>query len=155
MRREIESINHILHNAPAGGHLNDGRKTIAIREWISRILSKIIEYKARHRGLFNALEASLMHLELPDVIVRNNVLPFLELPSHTFDREDITVVINPKVIGKIDEGGNKDEWVRCFFIPLVFTLIATALTFGTYYIEAIIFVVMVVFHSENSRNLRV
>ena len=97
-----------------------------IRSWISSVLSKIIDYKAQHRGLFNAAEASLVQLPLPDEVVRNNVLPFLELPSHTFDGEEST--IKPKVIGKIDEGGDKDGWLLCcFLIPLAYCILIASL----------------------------
>ena len=164
MRRKIHSINYILPNAPAGDYENEGGKAIAIREWISLILNKIIHYKALHRGLMIEAEASLMQLPLPDEIVRNNVLPFFELPSHTFDGEDETIVINPTKadelawsrtralvlvwptatesdvtaaeVDTIDEGVNKDGWVRSFLTPVV------------------IFVLMVAFHS-NAKNLHV
>ena len=87
LRRDIGSINDILHNAPAGDDLNDGMKAIAIRECIELVLSKIIAYKAQHRRLLN--EAAAVHQQfLPDETVMNNVLPFVELPAHTFDGEE-------------------------------------------------------------------
>ena len=79
--REIESINDILPN------VDDGRKAIALRMWIRLVLSKIIDYKAQHRRLLNEA-ASRLQLVLPNHIVLNNVLPFVELPLHTFDREE-------------------------------------------------------------------
>ena len=89
-----------------------------IRSWISSVLSKIIDYKAQHRGILIEAEASLMQL-LPHEMVKGNVLPFIELPAHTFHGEDINVVIKkPKVIGKIDKGGNKDGGALRRFLVL-------------------------------------
>ena len=85
MRRDIGSINHNLPNAPAS--FFNGEKTIVIREWIRSVLSKIIYYKAQHRRLLKEAAATLQ-LFLPNDTVVNNVLPFVELPAHTFDGEE-------------------------------------------------------------------
>lgn len=58
-----------------------------IREWSRHVLHKIVNYKAQHRNLLDEA-VSALQLVLPDDIMTNNVLPFLELPSHIFDGED-------------------------------------------------------------------
>ena len=94
MNREIDSINQILTNASAGefageygGQIIDedvGEKTQAIRRWIRSILGKIIHYQAEHQRILNEEVAPTLQLVLPRDIAFNYVLPFLELPSHTF-----------------------------------------------------------------------
>ena len=91
MNEEINSINQILPSAEAGSRwhmLSPGEKAREIQRWIRSVLDKIIHYKAEHRRL---LSEAAMTLELvsPNYdIVMNNVLPFLELPSYTFEVED-------------------------------------------------------------------
>eukprot|EP00984_Skeletonema_dohrnii_P015119 scaffold6480_cov84-Skeletonema_dohrnii-CCMP3373.AAC.2 len=88
VNEEINSINQILSNAPAGDDVdNVGGKARAIRRWIRSVLRKIIHYKAQH---FSVLEeaAARLKLTLPQDIVIKNVLPFLELPSYTFEVGD-------------------------------------------------------------------
>ena len=87
MRNVIDSINRILPNTPAGENDHDGRKARAIREWIALVLRKIIHYKAQHRRLLNEA-ATILQIDLPSDIVHDNVLAFLELPSHIFEGED-------------------------------------------------------------------
>ena len=83
----IDSINHILPSTPAGYHHEVRGKARAIREWIALVLRKIIHYKAQHRSVLNEV-AALLQLDLPNDIVHNNVLAFLELPLPAFDGED-------------------------------------------------------------------
>jgi len=90
---EIESINQILPNA-FGGIYNilgrvyaAGEKAQVIREWVRSVLRKIIHYQAEHQRLLNEAGSTLHHA-LPHVIVMNDVLSFLKLPSHTFELED-------------------------------------------------------------------
>eukprot|EP00574_Skeletonema_japonicum_P005899 CAMPEP_0201714210 /NCGR_PEP_ID=MMETSP0593-20130828/791_1 /ASSEMBLY_ACC=CAM_ASM_000672 /TAXON_ID=267983 /ORGANISM="Skeletonema japonicum, Strain CCMP2506" /LENGTH=105 /DNA_ID=CAMNT_0048203475 /DNA_START=42 /DNA_END=356 /DNA_ORIENTATION=- len=89
MWEEINSIHQILPNAPAGrcrwndnidGH-DDGEKAQVIRRWLRFVLDKILRYKAGHQGILDEAGSTLV-LALPRDIVRNNVLPFLELPPH-------------------------------------------------------------------------
>eukprot|EP00984_Skeletonema_dohrnii_P011216 scaffold4460_cov64-Skeletonema_dohrnii-CCMP3373.AAC.1 len=82
MNEEINSINHILPTTPAGDDFGgvDGEKALAIRMWIRSVLGKIIHYKAQHQRYLNEA-ASTLQLALPQDIVMNNVLPFLELPN--------------------------------------------------------------------------
>ena len=84
MNEEIDSINQILPFTTAGDSLYDGEKDQAIRTWIRSVLRKIIRYKAEHRRYVNEAAATL-HSSLPNDIVLKNVVPFLELPSHTFE----------------------------------------------------------------------
>ena len=81
----IGSINQILPNADPGDEYDDdiGGKAIAIREWIESVLRKVTHYKAAHRELLDEA-ASALQLCLPNDTVMNNVLPFVELPAHTF-----------------------------------------------------------------------
>jgi hypothetical protein len=88
VNEEMLSINQILSNAPAGDDVdNVGGKARAIRRWIRSVLRKIIQYKAQH---FSVLEeaAARLKLTLPQDIVIKDVLPFLELPSYTFEVGD-------------------------------------------------------------------
>ncbi|KAK1737824.1 hypothetical protein QTG54_011596, partial [Skeletonema marinoi] len=90
MNEEINSINQILPTAYAGGGWcdDDGEKARAIRTWIRSVLRKVIHYKAEHQRLLNEQVATTLELALSQDIVMNNVLPFLELPSYTFEVED-------------------------------------------------------------------
>ncbi|KAK1733385.1 leucine-rich repeat domain-containing protein [Skeletonema marinoi] len=88
MDREINSINQSLPTTPAGDDFNDaGGKALAIRMWIRSVLRKIIHYKAQHQSFLNEAATTLQHT-LPRDIMVNNVLPFLELPSYTFEVGD-------------------------------------------------------------------
>ena len=94
MNDEIDSINQSLPSVNPGrgngmAHGNfvgyPGGKAQAIRNWIRSILDKIIRYQAEHRRLLDGA-ATTVELVLPNNdIVMNNILPFLELPSYTFD----------------------------------------------------------------------
>ena len=88
MNEEIDSINQILPDAPAGlnwvdGAWDYGEKAHAIRTRIRSVLEKIILYQEEHQLVLDEA-ATTLQLALPREIVMNNVLPFLELPSHTF-----------------------------------------------------------------------
>ncbi len=96
MNREIDSINQILRNATAGSEWNAnssewdvaGEKAVEIRRWIRSIIFKINRYIAEHRRLLEEDVATTLELILPAEIMMNNVLHFLELPSHTFEVEE-------------------------------------------------------------------
>ena len=83
MNEEIDAINRILPNTPAGDAYSDGGKAREIRRWITSVLHKIIHYKAEHRRILNEASVTLQGA-LPNDIVLKSVLPFLELPSYTF-----------------------------------------------------------------------
>ena len=87
MNEEIDEISQILPNTPAGNFADFGRKTQAIRAWISSVLRKYTLNKAEHRRYVNVAAATLKPA-LPNDILFKNVLPFLELPSDTFDGEE-------------------------------------------------------------------
>ena len=89
MNNEIDAINRILPNIPAGrsAHDADVEKTQAIQTWITSVLRKIIHYKAEHRRKLNEATA-ILQSALPNDIILKNVLPFLELPSYTFEGEE-------------------------------------------------------------------
>eukprot|EP00985_Skeletonema_marinoi_P016679 scaffold8993_cov207-Skeletonema_marinoi.AAC.35 len=89
MNEEIDSINQILPNTPAGGWDDEEEevKARAIQTWIRSVLGKIIRYKAQHQHLLDEAATSLQ-LALPRDIVMNNVLPFLELPSYTCEVDE-------------------------------------------------------------------
>ncbi|KAK1738414.1 hypothetical protein QTG54_011083 [Skeletonema marinoi] len=107
MNDKLGAINQSLPTTPAGdGLFGVGGKAQAVQFWISSVLSTIVQYKARHRSYLNEAAATLqsflpneaattLQLALPNDIVLNNVLPFLELPSFTFEGEN-------------DEGGRGD-----------------------------------------------
>ena len=94
MNEEIDAINQILPNTPAGGwdwvnnEIDPGEKAQAIRTWIRKVLRKYIYYKAEHRRYVNEAAATL-ELALPHDIVFKNILPFVELPSDTSEGEDL------------------------------------------------------------------
>eukprot|EP00984_Skeletonema_dohrnii_P011009 scaffold4356_cov82-Skeletonema_dohrnii-CCMP3373.AAC.5 len=99
MNREILSIDQILSTTPAGScpDFDDvGGKAMAIRIWISSVLRKIIHYKAEHQSFLNEAASTLRHV-LPQDIMVNNVLPFLELPSYMFE------------VGDHEEEGDSDD----------------------------------------------
>eukprot|EP00984_Skeletonema_dohrnii_P025517 scaffold14691_cov152-Skeletonema_dohrnii-CCMP3373.AAC.9 len=93
MNAEINSIDQILSDTPAGDTNNffdvddGGGKARAIQRWIRAVLRKIIQYKAQHQHVLEEAAATLK-LALPQDTVMNNVLPFLELPSYTFELGD-------------------------------------------------------------------
>ena len=93
MNEEIDSINRILPTARAGSmnaiddEYDSGEKAQAIRRWIRSVLGMIVHYKAEHRSILNEAAATLQ-FALPHDIVMNNILPFLKLPSYTFEGED-------------------------------------------------------------------
>eukprot|EP00984_Skeletonema_dohrnii_P009048 scaffold3398_cov84-Skeletonema_dohrnii-CCMP3373.AAC.3 len=89
MKDKVDAINQSLPDTPAGSCYNFevGGKAQAVRMWIRTVLRKIIHCKAQHRIYLNEAAAALQ-LDLPNDIVNKNVLPFLELPSYTFEGED-------------------------------------------------------------------
>eukprot|EP00984_Skeletonema_dohrnii_P030880 scaffold22743_cov159-Skeletonema_dohrnii-CCMP3373.AAC.2 len=91
VNEEINSINQILPTVDAGYYDDDGHddgKARAIRTWIRSVLRKVIHYKAEHQRLLDEQVATTLELALSHDIVMNNVLPFLELPSSTFEVVD-------------------------------------------------------------------
>ena len=97
MNKVIDSINRILPDARAG-HYSDydddnyrevytGEKANAIRRWIRSVLRKVVRYKAKHQRVLDGA-ATTIQLALPQDIVMNSVLPFLQLPSYSFDGEE-------------------------------------------------------------------
>eukprot|EP00984_Skeletonema_dohrnii_P021464 scaffold10729_cov91-Skeletonema_dohrnii-CCMP3373.AAC.7 len=97
MNEEIDSINQILPTVSAGFSEEEDDveedddvegKTEAIRTWIRSVLGKIIHYRAEHQRLLDEEIATTLEHSLSQDIVMNNVLPFLELPSYTFEAED-------------------------------------------------------------------
>mmetsp|Transcript_4636 Transcript_4636/g.5898 ORF Transcript_4636/g.5898 Transcript_4636/m.5898 type:complete len:133 (-) Transcript_4636:358-756(-) len=89
VNEEIDSINQILPTVSAGGgdvgEFDEGEKAQAIRTWIRSVIGKIIHYQAEQQRLLDEEVATTLQLALPQDIVMNNVLPFLELPSYTFE----------------------------------------------------------------------
>eukprot|EP00985_Skeletonema_marinoi_P014751 scaffold7522_cov202-Skeletonema_marinoi.AAC.6 len=88
MNEEINSINQILPTVSAGDAYDvddDGGKARAIRIWIRSVLRKVIHYQAEHQRVLDEQVATTLELALSQDIVMNNVLPFLELPSYTFE----------------------------------------------------------------------
>ena len=97
MNEVIDSINRILPDARAG-HYSDydddnyrevytGKKARVIRRWIRSVLRKVVRYKAKHQHVLDGA-ATRLQLALPQDIVINSVLPFLRLPSYSFDGEE-------------------------------------------------------------------
>ena len=85
---EIDLIRQILPNTSDGDWTDVGGKAREIRRWITSVLRKIIHYTSEHRSILNEAAATLLS-SLPNDIVSENVLPFLELPSDTsFEGEE-------------------------------------------------------------------
>ncbi len=93
MHEEIGSINQILPTADAG-YCNydheeeenvEGEKAVAIQRWIRSVLRKILHFKAQHRRLLDEDVAPTLQRFLPQDIVMNSALPFLDLPPHSFE----------------------------------------------------------------------
>ena len=83
---KIDSISQILPNTPVG-YRGVGGKAKAIRRWIRSVLRKYTHYEAEHRRCVNEA-AAILQSALPNDILHKNILPFLELPTHTFEGED-------------------------------------------------------------------
>ena len=128
MVEEIGTIDHILPDVRAGGSdtweqrihnimsLGDdeGRKADAVRRWIRSVLRKIIHYQAEHQRLLDQA-ASTLQFALPQDITSNNVLPFLDLPPHTFELGDDEGELENDSEGGINdeneqESNNEEEW---------------------------------------------
>ena len=118
MNEEINSINRILPNARAGyydfANLIGGEKGTAVLAWIRSVLRKIIHYQAEHKRLLDQA-ASTLQFALPQDITSNNVLPFLDLPPHTFELGDEEGELEDDSEGGINdenerESNNEEEW---------------------------------------------
>ena len=90
MYEEIDAINQILPGTgtPSRGWVDDEGQAWAIQTWIRSVLRKIVHYIAEHRRLWNEEVETTLRFVLPQDIVMNNVIPFLELPSFTFEVGD-------------------------------------------------------------------
>ena len=86
MNEEIDTISRILPDTHPGND-NDVGKVQAIQTWIRSVLRKYTHYKAEHRRYVNEAAAAL-ELVLPNDVMLENVLPFLELPSDTCAADD-------------------------------------------------------------------
>ena len=92
MSEDITSIQQILPDTDAGGVGDEyeyvaGEKALVVRRWIRSVLDKILHYQAEHERVLDDAAATLQ-LALPQDLVMNYVLPFLELPPHRFGVED-------------------------------------------------------------------
>ena len=94
MNARIEVIIGILQSSCSGDwfdedsdEIDEGDIAMNIRIWILMVLTGIIEYKAKHRALLNSATAILQTI-LPNDVVMNNVIPFLDLPLYKFDGEE-------------------------------------------------------------------
>ena len=96
MNEEIDSINQILPNARVGHYIDrdergldedDGEKAQAMRRWIRSILGKVGHYQEEHQRVLREA-ATTLQFALPRDIAINNVLPFLDLPPHTFELDE-------------------------------------------------------------------
>ncbi len=76
----------ILPDTPAGSWQTgeDGQKAWLISGWIRLVLRKLDRYRAKHQVVLNEA-ATTLQLALPRDIVMNGVLPFLDLPLHSFE----------------------------------------------------------------------
>ena len=81
MNEEIDAINQNLARCDLGG------KAQTIQTWIRSVLRKIVHYKAEHQRILDEAATTLHHV-LPNDIVLDSILSFLELPSYTFEGEE-------------------------------------------------------------------
>lgn len=116
MNEEIDSINQALERLHADAHsahahsdhlhavrVDYEKMAEATQEWLRCVLHKIIDYKAKHRLLLPEVADKLIELELPNDVVVNHVLPYLELPLHMFDGEE------PQVAAHKESGSDSRE----------------------------------------------
>eukprot|EP00573_Skeletonema_grethae_P012718 CAMPEP_0201710204 /NCGR_PEP_ID=MMETSP0578-20130828/58508_1 /ASSEMBLY_ACC=CAM_ASM_000663 /TAXON_ID=267565 /ORGANISM="Skeletonema grethea, Strain CCMP 1804" /LENGTH=302 /DNA_ID=CAMNT_0048199225 /DNA_START=98 /DNA_END=1006 /DNA_ORIENTATION=- len=93
MNKEIDFIDRALPTsvsvrvpvptAGAGdGGRNAGEKARVIRTWIGSVLRQLGHYKAEHRRLLEEDVVPTLQRFLPQDIVMNNAIPFLNLPSN-------------------------------------------------------------------------
>jgi hypothetical protein len=85
--RSDSSKNHILPDAPAGDFKEEGDKATEINLWITTVLDQIACYKAKHRRILKEAASGLQYA-LPNDIIMNSVLSFLELPHQMSIEED-------------------------------------------------------------------
>ncbi len=83
MKEEIDSINQTLPTADAGEVGDAGEKAVSIRTWIGSDLRQLGRYKAEHCRILDEDVAPTLQHVLPQDIVMNSILPFLELPSNS------------------------------------------------------------------------
>jgi hypothetical protein len=80
MNTAINSIDEILPNTTVVG------KAPLVRMLMKLVLRKIVDCKQQHRNVLTEATTTLDEFALlPKVMVINNVLPFLDLPSCTFE----------------------------------------------------------------------
>ena len=101
MNREIQSIRTNIRRARPGRYyytadhiladIDPGQKAQVILAWIRSVLRKIVRYKAEHERLLREELEPTLQLVLPHDIVMNSVLPFLQLPSYSFEGEEDSV----------------------------------------------------------------
>ena len=128
MNREIQSIMTNIRTRPGRYYYtadhtlagyDPGLKAQVIRAWVSSVLCKIVCYKSKHQRVLDGA-ATTLQLALPQEIVMNNVLPFVQLPPHTFDgdedysleeEEDSVVGKEDSVVGEdsVEGGDHEDE----------------------------------------------
>ena len=88
MEFQLYSINEMLPIVASDiGRNNTSAISSEIQEQISTIRHNIFCYKKEHNRVLKKATIAVEQV-LPKDIVRNNVVPFLELPSHTFEGED-------------------------------------------------------------------
>ena len=107
MNEEIDSINRTLPDMRDWLY-TEGCKALEIRRWSKSVLGKINHYQAEHQRILDEA-ATTLQLVAPQEIVVNNVLTFLELPSHTFeleedDEEDGGLL--PNLFEEVDDDGD-------------------------------------------------
>ena len=93
MSEQIGLINELLPFTWAGDErylVCSGDKVKVIDGWIKCTLKKLTSYRAEHHRILNE-SATLLKHSLPNDIVRNNVLPFLELPLQASEWEEVEV----------------------------------------------------------------
>ena len=64
------------------------RRADTKRAWIKVVLSATIQFKARHRRLLNEVTKIVELVMSRDILLMNNIIPFLDLPLHMFDGEE-------------------------------------------------------------------
>ena len=92
MNETVDWINFILPDVYAGIDEDDeGEKAWVIKRWMRLIQRKIIHYQAEHRRILDNVATTLQFAFPNNDIVMNNIIPFLELPSYIFERDEEAV----------------------------------------------------------------
>ena len=86
--KEINSISKqltLINDPDCGDYFEERDLGHAVEKWLKRVLGKIVEYKRAH---FCALSVANCSIDIPNHIMMETIIPFLDLPEHRFSDDD-------------------------------------------------------------------